>query len=387
MIKLAFNLKAGGMAEKSALIFMNITVIYGGKSAEHEISLLSASSVVRNIGEENIIHLIGITKDGTWYHQDDSMRVLLENDSNAVLKIVDSEASRVSVIPGAGKSSFKTSKRVLKTDVVFPVLHGSYGEDGSIQGLLEMLDLPYIGPSVMASSIAMDKEKTKILWKEAGLNVVPYVAIKKWEWNNEEKRDELLSLAEKDFKYPLFVKPSKTGSSVGTCKACDRSSLVTSCQEAFKWDDKILIEKFIMAREIECSVTGNEQAIVYTAGEIIPHHEFYDYEAKYIDANGATLKIPADLEDGMYKKIREIAGRAYEALELSSLSRIDFLLDKLDGTLYLNEVNTIPGFTSISMFPKLCEASGLPYKQLLSLLVNLAIERYNARKSYSFNFK
>ena len=366
---------------------MNITIIYGGKSAEHEISILSASSVVRNIEEENTVHLIGITKDGLWYHQDDSMRVLLANDASANLKILENEEARVLVIPGAGKSSFKTSKGVLETDVVFPVLHGSYGEDGTIQGLLEMLDLPYVGPSVMASSIAMDKEKTKILWKEAGLNVVPYVAIKKWEWNNLTNREELLSFAEKDFKYPLFVKPSKTGSSVGTSKAQDRASLISSCEQAFKWDDKILIEKFIVAREIECSVTGNEEATCYTAGEIIPHHEFYDYEAKYVDANGATLKIPADLEDGMYKRIREIAGRAYEALELSSLSRIDFLLDKTDGTIYLNEVNTIPGFTSISMFPKLCEASGLPYKELISLLLNLAIERYRLRKSYSFNFK
>ena len=365
---------------------MNITIIYGGKSAEHEISILSASSVVKNIEEDNVVNLIGITKDGTWYHQDDCMRLLLKNDANAVLKIEKNEDLRVSVIPGAGNSSFITSKGVVKTDVVFPVLHGSYGEDGTIQGLLEMLDLPYISPSVMASSIAMDKEKTKILWKAAGLSVVPYVAIKKWEWDNTEKREELISLAEKDFKYPLFVKPSKTGSSVGTSKAQDRASLISSCNEAFRWDDKILIEKFIQAREIECSVTGNDEATVYTAGEIIPHHEFYDYEAKYIDAKGATLKIPADLEDGMYKKIREIAGQAYEVLELSSLSRIDFLLDKTDGSIYLNEVNTIPGFTSISMFPKLCEASGLPYKELISLLINLAIEKNRLRKSYSFSF-
>ncbi len=366
---------------------MNIAVIYGGKSAEHEISILSASSVVRNIEENNNVHLIGIAKDGSWYLQDASMRLLLKNDAEAMLKIVENEDARVFVIPGGGKSSFRTSKGALETDVVFPVLHGSYGEDGTIQGLLEMLDLPYIGPAVMSSSIAMDKEKTKILWKNASLAVVPYIAIKKWEWNNLEKKEEFISAAEKDFKYPLFVKPSKTGSSVGTSKAYDRVSLIASCEEAFKWDDKILIEKFIQAREIECSVTGNEGATVYTAGEIIPHHEFYDYEAKYIDSNGATLKIPADLEDGMYKKVRDIAAKAYEALELSSLSRIDFLLDKTDGSLYLNEVNTIPGFTSISMFPKLCEASGLPYKELISLLVNLAIERHSSRKSYSFNFR
>ncbi len=366
---------------------MNITIIYGGKSAEHEISILSASSVVRNIEEENTIHLIGITKDGVWYHQDDSMCLLLKNNANENLKILENEDSRISVIPGAGKHAFRTSKGVLETDVVFPVLHGSYGEDGTIQGLLEMLDLPYVGPSVMASSIAMDKEKTKILWKEAGLSVVPYVAIKKWEWNNPDKREEFLNLAEKDFKYPLFVKPSKTGSSVGTSKANDKASLIASCEQAFKWDDKILIEKFIVARELECSVTGNEAAVVYTAGEIIPHHEFYDYNAKYIDADGATLKIPADLDYGMYKKIRYIAAKAYEALELSSLSRVDFLLDKNDGTVYLNEVNTIPGFTSISMFPKLCEASGLPYKELISTLFDLAIERHKARKSYSFKLK
>ncbi|MGP1437764.1 MAG: D-alanine--D-alanine ligase family protein [Treponema sp.] len=362
---------------------MNVTIIYGGKSAEHEISILSASSVVRNI-EENI-NLIGITKEGKWYAQDASMVKTLKKDVNASLKIIENEECRVSVLPGEGRCSFKTPKGVLETDVVFPVLHGSYGEDGTIQGLLEMTFLPYVGPAVMASSIAMDKDKTKILWKEKGLNVVPYIAIKKWEW--QAKKEELILLAEKDFKYPLFVKPSKTGSSVGTSKAMDRDALISSCEKAFEWDDKILIEKFITAREIECSVTGNNEATVYTAGEIVPHHEFYDYEAKYIDADGATLKIPADLDDAMYKKIRDIAGKAYEALELSSLSRIDFLLDKLDGTIYLNEVNTIPGFTSISMFPKLCEASGLPYKDLISLLLNLAIERNNARKAYSFSFR
>lgn len=366
---------------------MVVTIIYGGRSAEHEVSLKSATSVVRNIDVSNEINLIGIAKNGKWYVQDEKMRESLVKNPNAMLEIIERSENLVHVFPGCGTNLFATPNKQLKTDVVFPVLHGSYGEDGTIQGLLETAQIPYIGPNVMASSIAMDKEKTKILWKASGLSVVPYVAIRKLEWNDERKRKQLILKAETDFDYPLFVKPSKTGSSVGTSKVLDGNNLIKACENAFKWDDKILIEKFIVAREIECSVTGNEEITVYTAGEIIPHHEFYDYEAKYIDANGAALKIPADLDDSICKRIRTIAAKAYEVLELSSLSRIDFLVDKQDGTVYLNEVNTIPGFTSISMFPKLCEAAGLPYKDLIKLLIDLAIERFNAKNTYSFSLK
>lgn len=364
---------------------MKVTIIYGGKSAEHEVSLRSATSVLKNLDKDDEVLLIGIAKEsGKWYWQESSIiEEILENDDK-LLYIKEDEENLVSVLPGGGRKAFSVSGREsFTTDVVFPVLHGTYGEDGSIQGLLEMIDIPYVGPSVLASSIAMDKEKAKILWQVAGLNVVPYMSVKKRSWTTDDKRLSIILKSETEFAYPMFVKPCSLGSSVGTSKVTNREELHIAIEKAFEWDDKILIEKFIEAREIECSVTGYNEVTVYTAGEIIPHHDFYDYEAKYIDSKGATLKIPADLDDGTCKKIRELAGKAYEALSLSSLSRIDFLMDKNNNAIYLNEANTIPGFTSISMFPKLCEAAGLPYKDLIKMLLKEAIENKTFKHSHS----
>jgi len=359
---------------------MKVAIIYGGKSSEHEISIRSASSLVRNLDKKEDLILIGIAKDsGKWYEQDASIKNELLQNANGMLPIVEDENNLVHIMPGGRAYAFSTKKKQFEVDVVFPILHGAYGEDGSIQGLLEISQIPYVGPAVMGSSIAMDKEIAKILWQNAGLSVVPYLAIKKIEWSNSVKRSTLIDFVEKDFGYPMFIKPSSEGSSVGTAKVQKKEELFLACDEAFKYGNKILIEKFINAREIECSVTGYEHPIVYTVGEIVSHHDFYDYNAKYIDANGASLKIPADLEDLVCKKIRDIAAKAYEVLELSSLSRIDFLVDKKDGTIYLNEANTIPGFTSISMFPKLCEAAGLPYKDLITLLLNDAIKHHASR--------
>lgn len=364
---------------------MRVTIIYGGKSAEHEVSLHSATSVLKNLDKEDVLLLIGIAKQsGKWYWQEPSIVEDILKDEDKLLYIKEDEKNLVSVLPGGGKRAFSVlGKEPFTTDVVFPVLHGTYGEDGTIQGLLEIADLPYVGPSVMASSIAMDKEKTKILWQVAGLSVVPYMAVKKREWNNEERKTSLILKSETEFSYPMFVKPCSLGSSVGTSKVTNRDELNVAVKKAFEWDEKILIEKFIEAREIECSVTGYEEATVYTAGEIVPHHEFYDYEAKYIDKGGATLKIPADLDDATCKKVRSLAGKAYEVLSLSSLSRIDFLMDKNNNTIYLNEANTIPGFTSISMFPKLCEAAGLPYKDLIKMLLKKAVEHKDSHLSNS----
>lgn len=357
---------------------MNIAVIYGGNSGEHEVSLVSASSVVRTIDSKHNLHLIGIAKNGAWYLQEPAERCRIENDGNAVLKIVKDEKMRVFVTPGGGsKKAFKAGENFLFTDVVFPVLHGRFGEDGSVQGLLETAGLPYVGSGIMASAVSMDKEKTKILWEHSGLPVVPYVTVKKNEWACPAERDKIILSAEKDFEYPLFVKPCRAGSSVGAGKAINRESLLKCMEEAFLWDSKVLIEKNIPAREIECSVTGNTEITVYTPGEVIPSHDFYDYEAKYLDPKGANLKIPADIDESQRKMIRSIALKAYESLELEGLSRVDFFIDKRDKKIYLNEVNTIPGFTSISMFPKMCAASGLPYKDLVLHLLNLAIERFN----------
>lgn len=362
---------------------MNIAVLFGGKSGEHEVSLVSASSIARNISEDrNKVILVGITKDGRWYLQDESLLAEIRANPKAVLSIKEDESKRVSIIPGGGTAgAFSVGGTLIPVDVAFPVLHGTFGEDGTIQGLFEMADVPYVGGGVLASSISMDKEKTKVLWQAAGLPVVPFVMARLHEWTNESEKRILIQKAEKDLSYPLFVKPACAGSSVGAAKAANREELEKRAGEAFRWDDKIIIEPFVPAREIECSVTGNEAPVAYTPGEIIPTHEFYDYEAKYTDPDGASLKIPADLPEQTTKRVRQLAVQAYRTLELSGLSRVDFFIDKRNDTLYLNEINTIPGFTSISMFPKMCEASGLPYADLVLKLIHLAKARFDARRN------
>jgi len=375
---------------------MNIAILYGGKSGEHEVSLVSASSIARNIpAEGNAVSLIGITKKGAWYLQDESLLAEIRANPKAVLSIAETESSRVSIIPGGGSAgAFRvparegteaTDGRAIPVDVAFPVLHGTFGEDGTIQGLFEMAEVPYVGGGVMASSVAMDKEKTKVLWQSAGLPVVPFAAARITEWSDGATRALIVKKAEKDLSYPLFVKPACAGSSVGAAKASNREELEKRAAEAFRWDDKIIIEPFIPAREVECSVTGNASPVAYTPGEIIPTHEFYDYEAKYTDPDGASLRIPADLDEETTKRVRQLAVDAYRTLELSGLSRVDFFIDKRSGELFLNEINTIPGFTSISMFPKMCEASGLPYGSLVMKLVHLAKERFDARRNLCTN--
>ena len=371
---------------------MNICVIYGGKSGEHEISLISASSIVRGIEKENKVILIGITKSGKWYLQEADEYKRICKDEKAVLSIKEDEKNAVSIIPGAGVKSFSVAGKALEIDVVFPVLHGTYGEDGTIQGLLDMADIPYVGCTTLASAITMDKEKTKMLWQSVGLPVVPYVCLKRYVMNDSVLYDAFIEAAEKELgDYPLFVKPCCAGSSNGASKAKNRKELSFAIMEAFQWDDKVLIEKSINAREIECSVTGNsvtfpadsetEDVVAYIPGEIIPSHSFYDFDAKYNDPDGAALQIPANLTENDLEKIRKTACAAYKVLDATGLSRVDFFIDRDTKQVYLNEINTMPGFTSISMFPKMCEAAGLEFKELIKLLLNEAIERYNSKKS------
>lgn len=367
---------------------MNIAIIYGGKSGEHEVSLLSASSIVRTIDSEHTLYLIGISKSGEWYLQPSALEKWIRNNAAAVLTITCEPSSRVAVIPGGGRTAgLSVNGNPLSVDVVFPVLHGSFGEDGTIQGLFEMAGLPYVGGGVLASSAAMDKEKTKIIWQHQGLPIVPFLCVKKTQWDTQKVREELIIQAEKELEYPLFIKPCRVGSSVGAGKALNRSDLFLKINNAFLWDTKILIETCIDAREIECSVTGNDDCVVYTPGEIIPSHEFYDYDAKYTDPNGAQLKIPADIDDEQRRIIRAIAQKAYQALDITGLSRVDFFIDKKSKTIYLNEINTIPGFTSISMFPKMCTASGLPYRDLIMYLLRLAVERFQAAQQLQTDWK
>lgn len=374
---------------------MNIAVIYGGRSGEHEVSLVSASAITRNIKKDHKVILIGITKEGLWYLQDDALYAKVCSDEKAVLSITEDAKKLVSVIPGKGSSSFLVNGETLNVDVVFPALHGTYGEDGTIQGLLDMADLPYVGCTTMASALTMDKEKTKQVWQAAGLPVVPYVCLNRGIVNDSVIYDAVIKDTIKELGLPLFVKPCAAGSSNGAEKAKTEKELNFAVMNAFMWDDKVLIEKSINAREIECSVTGNstiatqdddvQGVTAYIPGEIIPTHEFYDYDAKYNDENGAALQIPANLSENDLEKIRKTAMAAYRVLDCSGLSRVDFFIDKDTKAVYLNEINTLPGFTPISMFPKMCDAAGLEFAELIEMLIDQAILRHDAKSKLTIS--
>lgn len=375
---------------------MIIALIYGGKSGEHEVSLVSASAIARNINtKKHELILIGITKEGKWFFQEDSELDRIRADENAHFEIKEKKENEVFVIPGGGqKNTFViggVGGKVISCDVAFPALHGTYGEDGTIQGLFEMMNIPYVGCSTLASAITMDKEKTKAVLQNAGIPVVPGICMRRSDFCDSKKYDEILSEIQKKFGFPVFVKPCSAGSSDGAGKAVNLEILKSAIQEAFEWDDKILIEKAVNAREIECSVTGNpttfdgkndfEKLTAYGPGEIAPKHQFYDYDAKYNDPDGADLLIPAKLPDARLEEVRSLAKKAYAALDLCGLSRVDFFIDRDTDTLYLNEINTLPGFTQISMFPKMCAKFGLKFSDLTELLINEAVARFKATRS------
>lgn len=368
---------------------MTVAVIYGGRSGEHEISLISASAIVRGIDRKHSVLLIGINKAGRWFLQDGRECGRIRSDADAVLQVRESESAVISVVPGAGKSCFRTPEKQLSADVVFPALHGSYGEDGTIQGLLDMAGIAYVGCPTLPSALTMDKEKTKQIWRAAGLSVVPYVCMRRCDLTEPERCAEIRRNALETLGLPLFVKPCCAGSSNGASRASSEQELSAAITEAFRWDDKILIEKAVHAREIECSVTGNsvtaaadsaeETVRAYVPGEVISARGFYDYDSKYKDPDGARLDIPADLPADMIETIRATAVRAYKAVDAAGLSRVDFFIDKDSGALYLNEINTMPGFTSISMFPKMCAASGMAFSEITELLLHEAVARFRAK--------
>lgn len=369
---------------------MNIALIYGGRSTEHEISLISASAVARGFSKEDNIILIGITKEGKWYLQSQDLFKKICEDKNENLTIVEDDNNLINLIPGGKKDSFTCNQKSLEIDLAFPVLHGNNGEDGTIQGLFEMLNIPYVGCTHLSSAITMDKEKTKMIWESVGLPVVPYVCMKRSVMLDSVIYDAFIEETEKELGYPMFVKPTCAGSSIGASKANNRKELSYNLMEAFQWDNKVLIEKSINAREIECSVTGNsvtfpadseiEEVVAYIPGEIAPSHTFYDFDAKYNDPNGAKLIIPADLSENDLEKIRKTACAAYKVLDATGLSRVDFFIDKDTKQVYLNEINTLPGFTQISMFPKMCQAAGLDFKSLIKLLIDEALALYETKK-------
>ena len=371
---------------------MKVAVLYGGKSGEHEIALESASHIVRGLEKDHDVSLVAITKKGRWFLQGKTELERIVSEKNSSLRIDKSDENEVFVRPGGGKNAFFTAEKKLDFDVVFPVLHGSFGEDGTVQGLLEMADIPYVGCTTLASALSMDKEKAKLIASASGIPVVPYLCIRRSELNDSSKYDEFLDESAEKLGFPLFVKPCCAGSPNGASKAIDKRHLSYAIMEAFRWDDKVLVEKAVNAKEIECSVTGNsvtqayedekENVKAYVPGEIIPSHVFYDFDAKYKDPKGAELKIPADVSPDMLETVKTMAKKVYRVLDGAGLSRVDFFIDKDDGEkLYFNEMNSMPGFTSISMFPKMCEKEGIDFQALLNILLGEALLRFSAKET------
>ncbi len=351
---------------------INIGLIYGGRSGEHEVSLQSAKSIYEALDKSKYnIYLIGIDKKGHWLLGDPA-NYLLNAQNPKLISLNKKNSFSVAAVNKVERSeiiSLKNGQEMGKIDVFFPIIHGTFGEDGSLQGMLEMLDVAYVGAGVTGSAVGMDKDVQKRLLKEAGINVADFLAIKKNHYNKNTVEEIL-----KKFTLPVFVKPANSGSSVGISKAHNKIELINAIDDAFKYDTKVLIEEYIKGREIECAVLGNDRPIASIPGEVIPHHEFYSYEAKYIDENGAGLKIPAELSKKIIKKVQGTAIKTFLILECAGFARVDFFL-KADGKLYINEINTIPGFTKISMFPKLFGATGIHYSELLNKLINLALEK------------
>ncbi len=362
---------------------LTVGIIFGGRSAEHEVSLVSATSVINALDKKKYeIILIGITLDGRWISSPDALDVLKSR------KNIDKQPQRLIVPDPNHRSLVKLFSKKLeeeKLDVVFPVLHGTFGEDGTIQGLFEIANIPYVGAGVLASSVAMDKIIARQLYKTAGIPVVPDV----WFLSKDYKisKNRFIENIEKQLGYPCFVKPPNLGSSVGISKAHNRKELIKAIELASQYDRKILVEMAVPNTcEIEVSVLGNDNPIASVAGEIIPSNEFYDYDAKYVDGKSKS-EIPAKLPINVVRKIQEYAIRGYWAVDCSGMARADFLVDKHTNKIYLNELNTIPGFTSISMYPKLWEASGIPYPKLLDKLIALAINRHKEKANLKTFYK
>jgi D-alanine-D-alanine ligase len=391
---------------------LRVGILFGGRSGEHEVSLLSAASVLKAIDKNKFDVLpIGITKEGRWLTSSEAERLLEGKPIEEArhLRAGDPEATPGAAVLAKGEAvvvppepihrekgmlPFQTAPlarratdRAINVDIIFPVLHGTFGEDGTIQGLLELAEIPYVGAGVLGSAAGMDKDVMKALFRNAGLPIVKHVTILRGDWEAEPKKTE--KLVERKLKYPVFVKPANLGSSVGISKAHNRKELGPAIYEAAKFDRKIVIEEGVggkknKAREIECSVLGNDRPQASVPGEIVPGKEFYDYTAKYLD-EGSQLIIPAKLSETETKKVQELAIKAFQAVDCAGLARVDFLMDPKTRKLLVNEINTMPGFTAISMYPKLWAASGLAYPDLIEKLIQLGLERHEEKRKNQYS--
>jgi D-alanine-D-alanine ligase len=369
------------MTEKKKI---RVGLVFGGRSGEHEVSLSSSNAVIANLDPEKYeVVPLGITKEGSWLLGTKPQQLIAAEHGATANPFETAQTTAVTLtgdpnvrglIPVQSGSDLGNQGAL---DVIFPVMHGTYGEDGSLQGLLDMANIPYVGCGVLGAALGMDKEKMKMIFQQVGLPIVEYYAFRRNEW--ERAPENIMDESEQRLGYPVFVKPVNLGSSVGINKAHDRQELEHAINVAAEFDRKIVIERGINCRELECGVLGNDEPLASVVGEIAASNEFYDYRAKYIDGKSQAM-IPADIPQELAEEIRRQAVLAFTSLDLSGLSRVDFFLEKETGKIYINEVNTMPGFTEISMYPKLWEASGLPYAQLLDRLIELAIERHEDRQ-------
>ncbi len=353
---------------------IKVALLFGGKSAEHEVSLRSAENVANAIDKDKYdVVLIGIDKSGKWLLGDSSTQ-LLDKTNPKLYKLNSSSSDSVALVPQGGGAISNLTDTNSKTsiDVVFPILHGPFGEDGTVQGLFKLANVPFVGAGVLGSAVGMDKDVMKRLLRDAGIPIGKFIAL---------KHDERVSFAQakKELGLPLFIKPANMGSSVGVSKVETKKEFDSAIKQAFTFDTKILIEEFIKGREVECAVLGNENPIASVPGEVVVKDSFYSYETKYIDENGAIIEIPAKVSKKTAKDIQKIAIKTFKALNCEGFGRVDCFLKK-DGKIIVNEINTIPGFTSISMYPKLWEASGMSYTKLIDRLIQLALERFEKEK-------
>ena len=356
---------------------LNVALLYGGRSGEYEVSLRSAAWFYTHADKKkyNLI-FIGITREGVWYLQPEDIR-----PGEAGLPLTEDESKTVSAVPGRGLSA---GGGMLPVDIVLPILHGTFGEDGTVQGLLELANLPYTGADVPGCALSIDKEMIKRVWEQAGLPIVPFHTIRRGDWTGtlSDRTREILE----PFGMPLFIKPAHTGSSVGVSRAETWEQTAAALDGAFLYDTKVIIEPCITAREIECSVIGNNSPRSFVPGEIVSSHTFYDYQAKYTDPRGAELLIPAPLSEALRVRIESAAREAYGVAGLTGMARVDFFLEVSTDRIYINELNAIPGFTSISMFPRMCENGGMDAKTLVDTLVGLGLERFGEKKNLKYSF-
>jgi D-alanine-D-alanine ligase len=362
---------------------LRVGIIFGGRSAEHEVSLVSATSVMNALDRAKYdVVPIGITPEGRWISSERALPLLREKSplENEPERFLVPEPNRQALVAADGHAD-----ATLPVDVVIPVIHGTYGEDGTLQGLLELADIPYVGAGVLGSALGMDKIAQKQVLGQAGFPITKYVYYSAFEVQQNRRR--VISHVERSLRYPLFVKPANTGSSVGISKAHKRLELLEGIDLALQYDRRVIIEQGVrQAREIECSVLGNEEPIASVTGEIVPSNEFYDYEAKYVDGKSKAV-IPAPLQKMVSEKVRKMAVAAFKAIDCAGMARVDFFVTRTANRIYLNELNTIPGFTSISMYARLWEASGIPYSELLDRLIVLAIERHRTKGALKRSYR